>query len=610
MKIFYRLALAGLFLRGITSCSSETTTSSEPARNSARAAAKPAAAPQLPAQSAGAASRLESAPLPTPAAQDGRVATPPSVEKNSKPATGTAKQKSWRAIAPKPVGYTKKKLADPDSDEQSAKRIPDTGNPTALVPPALPTPDNSAMRNGAAPDNLQAYFAAALAPAQVFLIRSERDTVLLGQQGTVVAVPARAWDLPAGGMVRLELREFYSTADIILAGLSTRSGASLLETGGMVYLGATANEQPVSLRQGQRLLLRMPTARKLDDMQFFQGVGAQPQHGPDWQLPPASAAKKAALAALEEERSKGFDLNKDGHWPELPGRQDALLKFFDKQVPLPRTTLARLKRPRPTVSEAEKQMLKAYTKANHKKIIRAVRVQLGVDSTGALLAPTLLPEGDDEQGTAVLAAAQQLTKWRPARFRRLTAPHRLEKINAVGLLTMLYTSSGKRLVGVQWDDEATQMPRIERYLVALEAKARRAGRQQFAAQFASAGPMVLDDKLYYELEATGLGWMNCDRFVEQGPRIEFAVQTAQPNTVVTLVFQNQRSILASSRTEPAAAIFAEVPAGISATVVAIRRENGVTYLATAAATLKPESQPVLDFKPVSLAELRLSLAKL
>lgn len=365
----------------------------------------------------------------------------------------------------------------------------------------------------------------------------------------------------------------------------------------MVYMGATANEKAVSLKEGQRLLLRMPTARKLEDMQFFQGVGAQPQHGPDWQLPPASATKKAALAALEQ--AKGFDLNKDGRWPQLPGSEDALLKFFDKQVPMSRATLTRMRRPRPAVSQEEKQLLKAYSKANHKKVVRAVRVELRVDSTGALLPPALLPYSDEEQGAAVLAAANQLTKWRPARFRRLTTPHRMEKINAVGMLTMLYTSSGKRLVGGQWDEVATQMLRIERYLLALEAQARREGRQQFAAQFASAGPLVLDDKLYYELEATGLGWMNCDRFVETGPRIEFAVQTAQPNTVVTLVFQNQRSILASSRTEPAA-IFAEVSGGIPATVVAIRRENGVTFLATAAATLKPESQPKLDFKPVSL----------
>lgn len=507
-------------------------------------------------------------------------------------AQGNAKRTASVAGAEGAVGSVKKKLPAPTSTAQ---------------PLPLGQPGFAELRT----DNLQEYFAAALAPAQVFTIRAERDTVLLGQQGTVMAVPARVWDTPAdGGPVRVELREFYSTADIVLAGLSTRSGTNLLETGGMVHVSATVNDKAVSLKEGQRLLLRLPTPRKLENMQFFQGVGAQPEHDPDWQLPPASATKKAALAALEQERAKGFNLNTDGHWPQLPGSEGAMLKFFDKQVPLSRATLARMRQPRPAVSQEERQLLKAYTKANHKKVVRAVLVELRIDSTGALLPPALLPYSDEEQGAAVMAAVSQLTKWRPARFRRFTTPHRMEKINAVGILTMLYTSSGKRLVGVQWDEVATQTPRIERYLMALEAEARREGRQQFAAQFASAGPMVLDDKLYYEMEATGLGWMNCDRFVEPGPRIEFAVQTAQPNTVVTLIFQNQRSILASSRTEPTAAIFAEVPVGIPATVVAIRREKGVTFLATAAATLKPESQPTLTFKPVSLEELRSALAKL
>lgn len=509
------------------------------------------------------------------------------------------RKKTWRAISAKQLNGIAQV-----ADARRNSTLED-GSPTPLVG-AVPSSASSVTT-----DNLQEYFASVLAPAQVFLVRSNRDTLLIGQQGTVVAVPANAWQMPAGsGVVRLELREFYSTPDIVLAGLSTRSGANLLETGGMVYLGATTDSQPITLKEGQRLLLRMPTTRKLDDMQFFQGVGAQPQHGPDWQLPPASAAKKAALAKLEEERAKGFDMDKDGHWPQLPGSENALIKFFAARVPLSKATLARLRRARPSIDSDEKLMLKAYSKANHKKIVRAIRVEIRVDSTGTLLPPTLLPNGDEEQGAAVLAAARQLTKWRPARFRRLTTPHRMEKTNAVGVLNVLFTSSGKRLIGIEWDEVNTQVPRIERYLVALEAQARREGRGQFAAQFASAGPMVLDDKLYYELEAGGLGWMNCDRFVEPGPRIEFAVQTTQPNTVVALVFQNQRSILASSRTEPAAAIFAEVPAGVAATVVAIRREQGITYLATAAATLKPDSQPNLDFKPVSLDELRTALAKL
>jgi hypothetical protein len=462
-----------------------------------------------------------------------------------------------------------------------------------------------------ADDNVQEYCASALAPAQVFWLRPNRDTVLVGQQGTVVAVPAGAWDLPAGsdGAVRLAMQEFYTTPDIVLAGLSTASGANLLETGGMINLTATVGEEPVALRPGQRLLLRMPTSRKLENMQLFRGVGSQSSHGLDWQLPPATVASNVVQIDLESRQVDGFDLEKGGRWPKMPGSEKALLKFFDRRVPHSTATLARLRRSR-FINSEEKAMLRAYSKANHKRVLRAVRVQFRVDSTGTVLPAALLPNGDDEIGAGLLAAVGQLPKWRPAQFRRLLTPHRSEKINAEGVLSLLYTAAGKRLIGVQWDHEATHMPRIERYVSALAAKERREGQQKFAAQFASAGPLTLNDNLHYELEAGGLGWINCDRFLEPGPRIEFAVQTAQPNTVVTLVFQNQRSILASTRTEAAAAIFAQVPVGAPATVVAIRREKGITFLATAAATLGPESRPNLDFKPVSLEELRTALAKL
>ena len=456
-------------------------------------------------------------------------------------------------------------------------------------------------------NNADAYCASTLAPAQEFQVRPGRDTVLVGRQGTVMGIPAGAWERPVGdGVVRVQLREFYSIPDIVLAGLSTASGLNLLETGGMVHLSATAGGQPVALRAGQRMLLRLPTTRKLDGMQLFNGVGTGP-HGLDWQLPSGPPAAAALNAARQQ--VKAFDLMKDSRWPRLPGSDNALLKFFDKRLVIAKATLGRLRRPR-TVSPEEKGMLRAYTKANHKKVIRAVRVQLTVDSTGNLRSSVLLPDGDEEIGARLLAAANQLPAWKPARFRRLAAPHRVEKVAAVGILTALYTSSGKCLIGIEWDAEATLLPRIERYAAVLEAQARREGQKQFAARFANAGPLVMDENLYYELEASDLGWINCDRFLEPGPRVQFAVQTAQPNTIVTLVFQQQRSILASTRTEGTAAVFVDVPAGASATVVAIRREKGVTLLATTPATVGQINQPVLDFKPVSLEELRTTLAAL
>ena len=144
--------------------------------------------------------------------------------------------------------------------------------------------------------------------------------------------------------------------------------------------------------------------------------------------------------------------------------------------------------------------------------------------------------------------------------------------------------------------------------VAIEAQR---GRTEFARQFDRAGStLTLSSGLYYELAAGGLGWINCDRLLESGPRILFTVQAPDPATVVSLVFKGPRSILANSRTEGGAAFFEQVPAVVAATVVALRRENGITYLATSGVNLGKVVRPALEFRPVSLEQLRSELAAL
>lgn len=598
MRTLYRLAVIGLAFRGITACSSDpsaTTATVPPASSLGKSRLEPTTEPRP--------ERRQSAPL-VELAEDAK--TQPSGKGN---ATRVVALRRFRA------DYAANKAVPTNShiaDRTDAVRTASAAKPEVVNPQTAVMMSAASIGTGDLPaEDVYSYCASTLAAAQVFWVRPGRDTVLVGNQGTAVAVPASAWVLPTESKkVRLEMQEFYSTPDIVLAGLSTMSGSQMLETGGMVKLTATAEGQPVALRPGQRLLMRMPTTRKLEGMQLFEGVSAAAAHGLDWQLPPGSAQKQAqAQADAEAARLKVLELQKDGRWPKLAANERAFLRYFDGRIPHTKATLVRLRKPR-VINPEEKEILRAYSKANHKKVLRVVRVGLKVDSTGVMLPPVLLPNGDAEIGAAVLSAVAALPKWRPARFRQLAAPYRLEKTSAEGILSVLYTSAGKRLIGIEWDELATHIPRIARYVRALASQARQEGQRQFAAQFASAGPMSLDEKLYYELEAGGLGWINCDRFLEPGPRIEYTVNTAQPNTVVTLVFQNQRSILASTRTEATAAVFAEVPAGAAATIVAIRREQGTTFLATAPATVGQEKQPNLDFKAVSLEELRTVLAKL
>jgi hypothetical protein len=117
-------------------------------------------------------------------------------------------------------------------------------------------------------NDLQAFCAKVALALQVFGVWVRCNTVLVGQQGTRLLVPKQTFDVPAGsGPVELRLREFYSTADIVLAGLGTRTGLDLLETGGMLHLEAATGGRGVSLRPGVEITIQLPT-KQLPGMQL------------------------------------------------------------------------------------------------------------------------------------------------------------------------------------------------------------------------------------------------------------------------------------------------------------------------------------------------------
>ncbi len=255
------------------------------------------------------------------------------------------------------------------------------------------------------------------------------------------------------------------------------------------------------------------------------------------------------------------------------------------------------------LASLSQQELKELSQANHTAIRHAVLVEVVVESAGTLQ-KSELTAGDSVLGAKVLAFVRQLPTQRAASFMS-TLPHGWRTASqARGVFSVLYARSGRQLVGFSW----LLMDKQVQEELAKDAQRRRA---VFAQQFSSAStPLTLVGGLYYELVAGGLGWINCDRLLEPGPRILFTVGTPDPTTVVSLVFKGQRSILASSRSEGDAAVSDQVPDGQAATVVALRREKGVTYLATTGVSLRQAEQPALSFHAVTLEQLRTELAQL
>ena len=512
---------------------------------------------------------------------------------------------------------------------------------------------------------LEQFLATGLPAPQRFALRPDRDTVLTGAQGTQLLIAADAWDLPPGsGPVELRVQEFYQTADLVLAGLTTTAGPDLLETGGMVHLAASAGGQPVRLRPGAAIHLRMPAASRQDGMQLFLSSGPAPGQatGLDWQLPPPPGAAAGPQwsykpAAPRLERGHGWRL---GWWhgryhrtpthysaryvevPECPGGEARTLKALTRQIDYSAATKTRLRkvlRKGRRIGKKEFAELRSASVASGEHVIRLVHATFCIDTAGQIGNLAVQKGVDEALGQSVVAAVRRLGPWEAARMPRYPRLDSLVEVAAFGEITAYFTESGKVLVddSVRWDRPATVAyrdsvqkqrdaqanARSRNYYISLTPRQQQALDSTIQAQLAAERARLVAKQarlyssnkfedsqafFYNELSLQSLGWVNCDRFRNPGPRIEFVIREVPRNTVTTLVFRDikstiQATVLGSSTT------FANMPTGEAATIVALRREQGITYLAKHEVRLGTSGFSGLTFRPVTIDELRAELSQ-
>ena len=82
-------------------------------------------------------------------------------------------------------------------------------------------------------------------PVQQFSLDASRDTVIETRAGITMSIPAKAFlngdGRTATGKTILIVKEALDPASIIKAGLSSRSGDQLLESGGMFFLAPSVS---------------------------------------------------------------------------------------------------------------------------------------------------------------------------------------------------------------------------------------------------------------------------------------------------------------------------------------------------------------------------------
>lgn len=113
-------------------------------------------------------------------------------------------------------------------------------------------------------------------PIQTYTINPQEDNRLVGNQGTVINIPAYTLQLKNGttpNEMTVELTEVYGGGQIVQANLHTCSGGRMLRSGGTIHLDAHTNGKQAQVASGKELDLEFPHGddEASAEMEVFNG---------------------------------------------------------------------------------------------------------------------------------------------------------------------------------------------------------------------------------------------------------------------------------------------------------------------------------------------------
>lgn len=121
-------------------------------------------------------------------------------------------------------------------------------------------------------------------PKQTFTINPNSDTLLKGEQGTVLRIGKNTFvdsnGKPVTTPVMVELREVFTPYDMVMGNLTTTSNGAFLQSGGMLYINANTNGSDVRIADDKAIGATVTTDTVLPNMALYQGWPlVQSRHG-------------------------------------------------------------------------------------------------------------------------------------------------------------------------------------------------------------------------------------------------------------------------------------------------------------------------------------------
>jgi hypothetical protein len=396
-------------------------------------------------------------------------------------------------------------------------------------------------------------------PAQQFTVSNKRDTIITGRDGTALLIPAYAF--AGNDEVVITMKEYYSYQDIVTNKLSTLSNDEQLITGGMLHLMATINGKEVDLQPGKSIRWFIPdTTPAMSQMQLFNGVATSASKVESGKITKFMEGDYTSdtmspyirynnINWISQSRSFGggylytgvrvLDLRDDPFKTHVSQRQKRTGFFFiASNSELSKRELAKALKEKYGYDKVK------IRKAKHR------RYWLGIYDTRP---ETVSQEVGDSTWMDI----------RQAQTYRLPAS---DTMISMGGMSRINTKSKTYKAYNALFNEISKNELSKRYSVDIRT----------------------------------MGWVNCDRFNNQGPRFNYYVDIKDSaiNYVTFLVFKNLRSMMSGS-VYGNTVMFGSVPPGEEAKIISVGIQNGKTVLAVKDVVLSARTVNDLLFEPTT-----------
>ena len=134
--------------------------------------------------------------------------------------------------------------------------------------------------------SLNRFLTSITPPPQVFMVTGSGYSTVSGEKGTTIYVNPAVLETFDGeaptDSIRVELVEITNQRDMILNGVSTMAGDSVLISDGMFRIEMYADTEKLRIKKGEGIEVTFPRSTK-ENMDLFYGVPG-PTGAPDWVL--------------------------------------------------------------------------------------------------------------------------------------------------------------------------------------------------------------------------------------------------------------------------------------------------------------------------------------